>query len=70
MKQKERYGTISAVPISTTFGPDAHGNQYQRFGPINSVNGHRRLNVLFTRAKKRSVVFSSLDPERIQTTSN
>jgi superfamily I DNA and/or RNA helicase len=30
-----------------------------------SVNGHRRVNVLFTRAKKRSVVFSSLDPERI-----
>jgi very-short-patch-repair endonuclease len=26
--------------------------------------------VLFTRAKKRSVIFSSLDPERIQTTSN
>jgi very-short-patch-repair endonuclease len=56
--------------ISTTYGADARGNQYQRFGPINSVNGHRRLNVLFTRAKKRSVVFSSLDPERIQTTSN
>ena len=56
--------------ISTTYGPDARGNQFQRFGPINSVNGHRRLNVLFTRAKKRSVVFSSLDPERIQTTSN
>ena len=51
-------------------GSDARGNQFQRFGPINSVNGHRRLNVLFARAKKRSVVFSSLDPERIQTTSN
>jgi very-short-patch-repair endonuclease len=56
--------------ISTTYGPDARGNQFQRFGPINGVNGHRRLNVLFTRAKKRSVVFSSLDPERIQTTAN
>ncbi len=56
--------------ISTTYGPDARGNQFQRFGPINSVNGHRRLNVLFTRAKKRSVVFSSLDPDRIQTTPN
>jgi very-short-patch-repair endonuclease len=56
--------------ISTTYGSDARGNQFQRFGPINSVNGHRRLNVLFTRAKKRSVVFTSLDPDRIQTTSN
>ena len=56
--------------ISTTYGPDARGNQFQRFGPINSSNGYRRLNVLFTRAKKRVLVFSSLDPERIQTTAN
>ena len=56
--------------ISTTYGPDARGNQFQRFGPINGASGHRRLNVLFTRAKKRTVVFSSLDPDRIQTTAN
>jgi very-short-patch-repair endonuclease len=56
--------------ISTTYGPDTRGNQFQRFGPINNAGGHRRLNVLFTRAKKRVVVFSSLDPERIQTTAN
>jgi very-short-patch-repair endonuclease len=52
--------------ISTTYGPDARGNQYQRFGPINGPNGHRRLNVLFTRSKKRTEVFSSLDPDKIQ----
>jgi superfamily I DNA and/or RNA helicase/very-short-patch-repair endonuclease len=56
--------------ISTTYGADARGNQFQRFGPINGPSGHRRLNVLFTRSKKRTVVFSSLDPERIQTTAN
>jgi very-short-patch-repair endonuclease len=56
--------------ISTTYGPDTRGNQFQRFGPINGPSGHRRLNVLFTRAKKRVVVFSSLDPERMQTTAN
>ena len=56
--------------ISTTYGQDTRGNQFQRFGPINGAGGHRRLNVLFTRAKKRVVVFSSLDPERIQTTAN
>ena len=48
--------------ISMTYGRDARGNFYQRFGPINSPKGHRRLNVLFTRAKKRTVVFSSMDP--------
>ena len=25
--------------ISATYGPDAKGNQYQRFGPINGPNG-------------------------------
>ena len=53
--------------ISATYGADARGNQYQRFGPLNGPNGHRRLNVLFTRAKKRTEIFSSLDPDRIQT---
>jgi very-short-patch-repair endonuclease len=52
--------------ISCTYGPDRRGNQFQRFGPINSENGWRRLNVLFTRAKKRVEVFSSLDPAKIQ----
>lgn len=56
--------------ISTTYGPDVRGNQFQRFGPINGASGHRRLNVLFTRAKNRTVVFSSLDPDHIQTTAN
>jgi len=51
--------------ISCTYGPDGRGNQYQRFGPINSENGWRRLNVLFTRAKKRVEVFSSLDSSKI-----
>lgn len=51
--------------ISTTYGPDPAGNQYQRFGPINGPNGHRRLNVLFTRAKKRVELFCSLDIDRI-----
>jgi very-short-patch-repair endonuclease len=53
--------------ISGTYGPDSSGAQHQRFGPITGANGHRRLNVLFTRAKDRVVVFSSLDPDRIRT---
>ncbi len=46
--------------ISGTYGPDAANKVYQRFGPINGPNGHRRLNVLFTRAKKRIHLFSSM----------
>jgi very-short-patch-repair endonuclease len=51
--------------VSTTYGSDASGSQFQRFGPVNSEAGHRRLNVLFTRAKLRTVVFTSLDIDRI-----
>jgi len=55
------------VFISCTFGPDKEtGKVFQRFGPINGVNGPRRLNVLFTRAKKRIEVFSSMWAEDIQ----
>lgn len=51
--------------ISTVFGNDSDGNFFQRFGPINSTAGHRRLNVLFTRAKHQVVVFSSIPIEKI-----
>lgn len=46
--------------------PDSLGNYFQRFSGINSQSGQRRLNVLITRAKKRTVVFSSLDPDMIR----
>ncbi len=47
--------------ISTTFGKDKDtGKIYQRFGPINSDMGWRRLNVLVTRAKQKMEVFTSM----------
>lgn len=47
--------------ISCTYGPERVGGRVlQRFGPINSNVGWRRLNVLFTRSKKRMHVFSSM----------
>lgn len=54
--------------ISFTYGPsEAGGRVYQRFGPINSDVGWRRLNVLFTRSKKRMHVFSSMHHDDILT---
>ena len=48
--------------ISVTYGPSEPGAKVlQRFGPINSAIGHRRLNVLFTRAKECVILFSSMD---------
>lgn len=52
--------------ISMTYGPSEPGGKvYQRFGPINSAVGGRRLNVLFTRSKKRMHIFSSMGSEDI-----
>lgn len=53
--------------ISTVYAKDEHGSFFQRFGPINSEGGHRRLNVLFTRAKYQVMLFSSMDPADIRT---
>jgi len=47
--------------VSMTYGPQEPGGRvFQRFGPINSDVGWRRLNVLFTRSKKRMHIFSSM----------
>lgn len=49
------------ILISGTYGPQAAGGPVpQRFGPINSETGWRRLNVLFTRAKERMHIFASM----------
>jgi len=52
--------------ISYTYGPDAaSGRVFNRFGPINSDGGWRRLNVMVTRARSRVRVFASFRPEDI-----
>lgn len=56
--------------ISTVYGKDAAGNFYQRFGPINGAYGHRRLNVLFTRAKQQVRLFSSMKASDIRIEEN
>ena len=57
--------------ISMTYGPmEVGGKVFQRFGPINSDVGWRRLNVLFTRSRKRMHVFSSMGSEDILVESN
>jgi superfamily I DNA and/or RNA helicase/very-short-patch-repair endonuclease len=54
------------IYISMTYGPQEPGGKvFQRFGPINSDVGWRRLNVLFTRSKKRMHIFSSMDSSDI-----
>lgn len=55
-----------AIIISTTFGKPAGSSAVrQNFGPISRQGGWRRLNVLFTRAKKSIAIYTSLRPEDI-----
>lgn len=52
--------------ISLGWGRGPQGALHQRFFPINRRDdGHRRLNVLFTRAKRKIVLFTSLQAEDI-----
>jgi len=45
-----------------TYGPESGTTVLkQRFGPINGKQGHRRLNVLFSRARTRIGLFCSFD---------
>lgn len=55
------------IVISFTYGPKtiAASSIPQRFGPINNANGWRRLNVLFTRSKKKMIIYSSMTSTQI-----
>ena len=54
------------ILISLTYGPKpGQATPHQRFGPINGKHGHRRLNVLFSRARDRIVLFTSLRADQI-----
>ena len=55
-----------AIIISTTFGKPAGSSAVrQNFGPISRQGGWRRLNVLFTRAKRSIALYTSMRPEDI-----
>lgn len=57
--------------ISSTFGKPQGANVVrQNFGPISRADGWRRLNVLFTRARKAVRVFTSMQPEDIVVDAN
>ncbi|BDS07076.1 DNA helicase [Oceaniferula spumae] len=46
--------------LSICYGPDAKGKMRMNFGPINRTGGEKRLNVIFSRAKKHMVIVSSI----------
>ena len=55
------------IIISTLFGPiNKDADPPQRFGGLNTKNGWRRLNVLFTRAKNQMIVISSIKSVQVK----
>ncbi len=53
--------------VSIGYGKDESGYFGQGFGPVSQQGGERRLNVLFTRSRKRCVVFASITHDDIRT---
>jgi len=53
------------IILSICYGPDASGKMRMNFGPINKMGGEKRLNVIFSRAKRHMAVVSSIRHERI-----
>ena len=52
--------------VSTVYGRESAGGPVlRRFGPITHPGGERRLNVLFSRARQRMEVFSSMQANEI-----
>ena len=54
------------IILSTGYGKDENGKITMNFGPINATGGEKRLNVAITRARKKFIVVSSMDPEDIR----
>ncbi|HWB93762.1 MAG TPA: AAA domain-containing protein, partial [Puia sp.] len=53
------------IIISVCYGPDSRGRMLMNFGPVNKKGGEKRLNVLFSRARKHLAVVSSIRYQQI-----
>jgi len=57
--------------LAMTYGPETPGGTpKQRFTAIGGVDGHRRFNVLITRAKRRMEVFTSIRSDQVTPSTN
>jgi predicted DNA-binding WGR domain protein/DNA polymerase III delta prime subunit len=53
------------IIMSVCYGPDSRRRMLMNFGPINKKGGEKRLNVLFSRARRHMAVVSSIRFEQI-----
>jgi predicted DNA-binding WGR domain protein/DNA polymerase III delta prime subunit len=53
------------IIMSVCYGPDSRRRMLMNFGPINKKGGEKRLNVLFSRARRHMAVVSSIRYEQV-----
>ncbi|WP_336515048.1 AAA domain-containing protein [Pollutibacter soli] len=53
------------IIMSICYGPDSRKKMIMNFGPINKKGGEKRLNVIFSRAKKHMAIVSSIHHHQI-----
>ncbi len=58
------------IILSICYAPDRSGRMAMNFGPINQRGGEKRLNVIFSRARRHMAVVSTIRPEAITNTHN
>lgn len=58
------------IILSICYGPGPDGKMLMNFGPINQRGGEKRLNVIFSRARHRMAVVSTISAEAITNVHN
>jgi len=58
------------IIISICYGHNRQGKMLMNFGPVNRQGGEKRLNVIFSRARKHMAVVSSIRHQQITNTHN
>jgi superfamily I DNA and/or RNA helicase len=58
------------IIMSVCYAPGPDGRMRMHFGPINQAGGERRLNVIFSRAKRHMAIVSTIDATAITNTYN
>jgi hypothetical protein len=58
------------ILMSVCYAPGPDGRMRMNFGPINNAGGEKRLNVIFSRARKHMVLVSTIDHTAVTNTYN
>ncbi|MDQ2183648.1 AAA domain-containing protein [Alcaligenaceae bacterium A4P071] len=58
------------IVLSICYAPGPNGKMLMNFGPINQRGGEKRLNVIFSRARHRMAVVTSIQADAITNTHN